>query len=97
VVGSIQPDGTVKDPRKLATFDPTETKGGDGLTSDAFGNLYIAAKGIHIFDKEGKPLGVIDVPERPTNCTFGPTGSQTLYITARTSLYTVKLNVDGLR
>jgi sugar lactone lactonase YvrE len=94
---AIQPDGTVKDPRKLATFDPTETKGGDGLTSDAFGNLYIAAKGIHIFDKEGKPLGVIDVPERPTNCTFGPTGTQTLYITARTSLYTVKLNVDGRR
>lgn len=94
---AIQPDGKVANGRKLATFDPTETKGGDGLTSDAFGNLYIAANGIHIFDKEGQPLGVIDVPERPANCTFGPTGSHTLYITARTSLYAVKLNVDGRR
>ena len=94
---AIQPDGKVAHGRKLATFDPTETKGGDGLTSDAFGNLYIAANGIHIFDKEGKPLGVIDVPERPANCVFGPTGSHTLYITARTSLYAVKLNVDGRR
>ncbi len=94
---AIQANGKVAKGRKLATFDPTETKGGDGLTSDAFGNLYIAANGIHIFDKEGKPLGVIDVPERPANCVFGPTGTQTLYITARTSLYAVKLNVDGRR
>ena len=94
---AIQANGKVANGRKLATFDPTETKGGDGLTSDAFGNLYIAANGIHIFDKEGKPLGVIDVPERPANCVFGPTGSHTLYITARTSLYAVKLNVDGRR
>ena len=77
--------------------DPTKPKGGDGLTGDAFGNLYIAANGIHIVDPEGKPLGIIEVPERPANCTFGPTGSHTLYITARTSLYTVKLNVDGRR
>ena len=94
---AIQANGKVANGRKLATFDPTETKGGDGLTSDAFGNLYIAANGIHIFDKVGKPLGVIDFPERPANCVFGPTGSHTLYITARTSLYAVKLNVDGRR
>ena len=40
---------------------------------------------------------MIDFPERPANCVFGPTGSHTLYITARTSLYAVKLNVDGPR
>jgi gluconolactonase len=74
-----------------------EDKGGDGLTSDAFGNLYITANGIHIVDPEGKHLGTIEVPERPANCTFGPTGSNTLSITARTSLYAVKLNVDGRR
>lgn len=94
---AIQPDGSVRDGRKIATFDPAETKGGDGLTSDEFGNLYIAANGIHIFKPDGTPLGRIETPERPANCVFGPAGSQTLYITARTSLYAVRLNVDGRR
>jgi sugar lactone lactonase YvrE len=94
---AIQPDGTVANGRKLCHFDPAKTKGGDGLTSDAFGNLYIAANGIYIVDPEGKHLGTIEVPERPANCVLGPTGTNTLYITARTSLYAVKLNVDGRR
>ena len=94
---AIQSDGSVRDGRKIATFDPAEPRGGDGLTSDEFGNLYVAANGIHIFSPDGTPLGRIETPERPSNCVFGPLGSQTLYVTARTSLYAVRLNVDGRR
>jgi sugar lactone lactonase YvrE len=47
--------------------------------------------------RDFKPVGIIEIPERPTNCTFGPTRSQTLSITARTSLHTVKLTVDSRR
>lgn len=93
----IQGDGKLGSGRKLCVFDPAEERGGDGLTSDQFGNLYIAANGIWVVDPEGRKLGVIEVPERPANCVFGPRGSQTLYITARTSVYAVKLPVDGRR
>lgn len=94
---AIQEDGTLKDGRKLCVFDPHEERGGDGLTSDEFGNLFVAANGIYVINPEGKHLGVIDIPERPANCVFGARGSQTLFVTARTSLYAVKLNVDGRR
>lgn len=93
----IQDDGKVKNGRKLCEFDPKETRGGDGLTSDEFGNLYVAANGIYVISPEGKHLGVIAIPERPANCVFGARGSRTLYVTARTALYAVKLNVDGRR
>jgi sugar lactone lactonase YvrE len=93
----IEAPGKLGAGRKLCVFDPAEERGGDGLTSDQFGNLYIAANGIHIVDPEGRKLGVIEVPERPANCVFGARGSRTLYITARTGLYRVQLNVDGRR
>lgn len=93
----IQGNGSVGKGRQLCVFDPNQKTGGDGLTSDQFGNLYIAAAGIYVVDPTGKHLGTIEVPERPANCVFGPRGSQTLYITARTSLYAVKLPVDGRR
>ncbi len=93
----IEAPGQLGAGRKLCVFDPKEERGGDGLTSDQFGNLYIAANGIYIVDPEGRQLGVIETPERPANCVFGARGSRTLYITAKTSLYRVQLNVDGRR
>ena len=71
-------------------------KGGDGLTVDEQGNLYItSALGLQVFDPSGKALGIIAVPEQPANCTFGGPDGKTLYITARTSLYSVPMNVKG--
>ncbi len=40
-------------------------------------------------------LGSIETTETPSNCTFGDPDYQTLYITARTSVYRVRLNVKG--
>lgn len=93
----IQVDGGVDNGRKLCHFKEGEERGGDGLTSDEFGNLYVAAQNIYVISPEGEHLGVIEVPERPANCVFGARGSRTLYITAKTSLYAVKLEVDGRR
>lgn len=70
--------------------------GGDGLTIDSQGNLYItSALGLQVFDTQGKPLGIIEFPEQPANCTFGGKGNKTLYATARTSLYSVQMEVSG--
>jgi gluconolactonase len=67
----------------------------DGMKVDEKGNLYITAKGVAVYSPEGKLLTTVEVPETPANCAFGDPDLQTLYITARTSLYRVRLNVKG--
>ena len=67
----------------------------DGIRTDEKGNLYVAAKGILVYSPEGKLLTTIPVGETPSNCAFGDSDLQTLYITARTSLYRVRLDVKG--
>lgn len=70
--------------------------GGDGLTIDSKGNLYITSRlGLQVFDPQGKLLGIIEFPEQPANCTFGGKDNKTLYATARTSLYSVQMEVQG--
>lgn len=67
----------------------------DGMRTDEKGNLYIAAKGIFVYDSAGKLLYDIKLGETPANCAFGDADFQTLYITAQTSVYRVRLNVKG--
>ena len=67
----------------------------DGMRTDEKGNLYVAAKGILVYSPEGKLLATIPLAETPSNCAFGDPDLQTLYITARTSLYRVRLDVKG--
>ena len=70
--------------------------GGDGLTVDTKGNLYITtALGLQVFSPEGKLLGVIELPEQPANATFGGPAMKTLYATARTGLYAVPMEAQG--
>jgi gluconolactonase len=74
----------------------TDSGGGDGLTIDTQGNLYIAsALGIQVFNPRGDLLGTIELPEQPANVTFGGPGRQTLYVTARTSLYRLPMEAVG--
>jgi sugar lactone lactonase YvrE len=58
---------------------------------DSRGNVYIAAGRIYVYDPAGKLIGTIDVPERPTQVLFGGRAGKTLFITARTSLYSVRI------
>ncbi len=89
-------DGSVGPGRDFAVL--TEAQGGpDGMAVDVRGNLYCAANGILVFDPEGNHLGTIQVPEVPANCTFGGPDNRTLYITARHSLYRIRLTMPGLR
>ena len=73
-----------------------DNTGGDGLTIDSRGNLYITSGlGIQVFSPAGKLLGILSFPEQPANCTFGGAGNKTLFATARTSLYSVEMEVAG--
>src|SRR3954452_9009724 len=65
----------------------------DGMRCDEHGNLWsTAGDGIHIFSSRGKLIQKIPVPESPANCCFGGEDGKTLFITARTSLYSIKTN-----
>jgi len=70
--------------------------GGDGLTIDTQGNLYItSALGIQVVSPDGKILGIIEIPEQPANVTFGGTDHRMLFVTARKSLYAVPMESIG--
>ncbi len=83
---------------KLKQPEGKSGTGGDGLTVDTKGNLYITSGlGLQVFDPAGKPLGIIAIPEPPANVTFGGADLKTLYVTARTSLYTAPMEAKGHR
>lgn len=67
----------------------------DGIRTDEKGNLYLAAKHLYVYTAGGKPLGHIELAETPSNCAFGDSDLSSLYITARTSVYRVRLGVKG--
>ena len=86
----INPDGTLTD-KKLFVAE-----GSDGMTIDNKGNIYLTTSVVAVFNPAGEEIGTIEVPERPSNVCFGDKDKKTLFITARTSLYSVRMNVKGL-
>jgi hypothetical protein len=95
----VKPDGSLAGGKVF--YDVTNQNAGglpDGLKLDQRGNLYASGPGgIWIFSPEGKHLGTIQPPETPANCGWGDQDGKTLYITARTGLYRIKLAVAGIR
>lgn len=70
--------------------------GSDGMTLDRRGNVYLTGKGVTVFDPSGRQIAQIDVPERWTaNVCFGGKDGKTLFITASTSLYALRMAVEG--
>lgn len=88
--GTVSPTGSLSD---LKLF--TEA-GGESVTQDVHGNVYIAAGQILIYSPEGKLQGKIDVPERPINLVFGGADRKTLFILTHHSLYARKMQTPGL-
>jgi sugar lactone lactonase YvrE len=85
--------GQLSNKRVFASLDPNGQGGVDGMAIDKGGNIYGCAQGkIWIWNPKGALVSTINVAEKPANCTFV---NDELYITARTSLYKVKLNTTG--
>ena len=70
-------------------------KGSDGMTIDSRGNIYITTDAVEVYAPNGDLVEKIQTPERPANITFGGKENKTLFITARTSLYAINMNVTG--
>ncbi len=95
---TLQEDGSATAGRDLISVAADEPGTADGMTLDTDGNLYsTGGGGVWVITPEGDHLGTIPVPEVPANCTFGGSDSNVLYITARTSVYRIKLNATRLR
>ena len=88
-VYQVNDDGTLSNKRLFAP------EGSDGMTIDNEGNVYLTTKVVAVYNKAGEKIESIAVPEQPANVTFGGRDNQTLSITARTSLYAVRMRVKG--
>ena len=85
----IQKDGSLTN-KKL--FAP---EGSDGMTIDELGNIYLTTRAVRIYNPKGTVIETIQVPEGPANVCFGGKDRKTLFITARTSLYSARMKVGG--
>ena len=92
----IADDGTVSHGRLFADVTAEKDAGvPDGMKVDSKGNVWASGPGgIWVFSAAGKHLGTIKMPEIPANCNWGDDW-KSLYITARTSLYRIKLAIAG--
>ena len=87
---SVAPDGTLTNAKLFAE------QGGESVTQDADGNVYIAAGQIYVYNSSGRLIDTIDVPDRPIDLVFGGRDGKTLFILARSSLYAVQTRSRGL-
>ncbi|MBT8184813.1 MAG: SMP-30/gluconolactonase/LRE family protein [Eudoraea sp.] len=72
--------------------------GSDGMTIDQQGNVYLTGDGVTVFNSQGAKILHIPVPQKWTaNVTFGGKDRNVLFITAMNSVYTLEMNVSGVR
>ena len=72
-------------------------QGSDGMTTDNEGNIYLTGNGVTVYDKTGKKIEHIAVPEKWTaNVCFGGKNKDELFITASEAVYTIQMKVKGV-
>lgn len=93
----VQADGTLKNGKIFFDWNLTEDEEAlDGMKVDKEGNLFVSAPGgVWILSSEGKLLGKITTPERAANMAWGDEDGKTLYMTAHSSLYKIRINTGG--
>ena len=95
----VKPDDTIANGQVFIDMTPDKAPGNpDGMKVDKDGNVYSSGPGgVWIISPGGKHLGTIVAPESPTNLAFGDADGKTLYLTARTGLYRIRLNKRGVQ
>ena len=92
-VFDVGANGTLSNDRVFCTIDQG---GPDGIRVDTVGRVWSSAgNGVQIFAPDGKRIGKINTPEGAANLCFGGDDGRTLFITARKSLYAIKVAVTG--
>ena len=89
---TINKDGSLSDKTLFTEL------GSDGMTIDEYGNIYLTGKGVTVFNPKGEKIAHIDVKEPWTaNVCFGGKQLKTLFITASKAVYTLEMNVKGMK
>ena len=90
-VFDIMPDGTLSNMQKFIDM------GGDGMSMDEFGNIYISnGLGITAFSSKGEKILNIKTDGSSTNNVFCGLDEKTLFITAAGKVSMVKMNTKGV-
>jgi gluconolactonase len=93
-VFSVTDDGRLEGGAVFAACDAGTF---DGIRLDSAGRIWAAAgDGLHCIDPDGTLIGKLHVPETVANLTFGGAQRNQLFITATTSLYSMRVNVTGV-
>jgi len=91
-VYDIQPDGSLVNKKLFCSL------GSDGMTIDKKGNIYLTGRGVTVFNSKGEQIEHIPVEARWTaNVCFGGKNMKTLFITASEFLYSLQMNVKGVK
>jgi sugar lactone lactonase YvrE len=88
--GDVNADGTLSGLKLFAE------QGGESLTQDTEGNVYLAAGQIFVYNSSAKLIDIIKVPERPLDLVFGGKDRHTLFILTQSSLYAVRTRSGGI-
>jgi sugar lactone lactonase YvrE len=74
----------------LKSLEVFADRGGESVTTDPAGNVYVANGQVFVYAASGTLMGEIDVPARPTQVLFGGANGRTLVILTHHALYTVR-------
>lgn len=97
-VFDVRPDGTLTKGKIFYDMNVKKPGSPDGMKIDVLGHVYCTgARGVWVFNEEGGHLGTILMPEQPSNCAWGDKDRRTLYITAQTSVYQIRVNKPGIK
>ncbi len=93
----VAPDGSVSNDRIWADMSSPDEGSPDGMKVDIEGNVYCTGPGgLWVFTPSAERIGIVRGPEQPANLAFGDRDRRKLYITARTSLYTLRTEIPGV-
>jgi gluconolactonase len=94
----VNADGSLSNSRVWAEVTGDGVGAADGMKFDTSGNLYCTGPGgLQVFDGEGTLLGTILVPENTANFNWGDDDLKSIFLTASTSLYRVRVKIPGLK
>ena len=94
----VLPDGSTTNGRVFADMSSDEPDGvPDGMKVDSAGRVYSTGPGgCWVFEPDGTQMGIIRLPEIPANCAWGGEDNRTMFFTARTSVYTLRMKTAGI-
>jgi gluconolactonase len=93
----VAPDGTASNSRIFANMHSAQDGVPDGMKVDTEGRVYCSgSEGVWVFEPDGSHVGIIRLPEIPANCAWGDTDLRTMYFTARSSIYRLRMKTTGI-